>query len=159
MYSWRVKFLYQKTDRYVSSAKVCRYVLDNPHVSKIIDSNPDPCEQLPCIEATDLGVIQYRSNFLHIFSEFCRLSFWGRHEPYLCPQPTVPLLIHLSNATQNPRFPSYTTFFEMFLLCISLGWTRIMTKAWDASISCFQPYAPIGPQTVLLSGTAGCFAI
>lgn len=150
MYFWRVgNFLVY------SSAKVCRLVLDNSACPGNQRFKLKPFR-------TVTPYTGYRSRSVTIsqlfFSEFCRLSFCGRHEPYLCPQPRVPLLIHLSNATQTPRFPSYTTFFGMFLLCISLGWTRIMTNAWDASISCFQPYAPIGAQRVL-SGTAGCCTI
>lgn len=157
MLNWNV-FLEGRQLFCIFYAKACSLVLHNSacpgkHRFKLKSFRP----VIPA-QATDLVVSQYCSNVPHIFSEFCRLSFWGRHEPYLCPQPRVPLLIHLSNATQTPQFPPYTTFFGMFLLCISLGWTRIMTNAWDASISCFQPYAPIGAQRVL-SGTAGCCAI
>jgi len=150
MYSWRADncLVY-------SSAKVCRLALDNSAFPGNQRFNLKSFRTVtPYTGYRPLSV-----TISHFFPpEFCRLSFCGRHEPYLCPQPRVPLLIHLSNATQTPRFPSYPAFFGMFLLCISLGWTRIMTNAWDASISCFQPYAPIGAQRVL-SGTAGCCTI
>ena len=154
MLNWNV-FLEGRNCLVYSSAKLCCLVPDN----SVFPGNQRFSVQSSPTVTPHTGYRPHSVTISQFFSPgFCRLSFCGRHEPYLCPQPRVPLLIHLSNATQTPRFPSYPAFFGMFLLCISLGWTRIMTNAWDASISCFQPYAPIGAQRVL-SGTAGCRTI
>jgi hypothetical protein len=63
--------------------------------------------------------------FLTFCYEFCRLFFWERHEPYLCPLSTTPRPYPLVQPNSDPLILLLPSFFEMaFLLCISLGWTR-----------------------------------
>jgi hypothetical protein len=106
-----------------------------------------------------IAMFQYLSNLPHIFYEFCRLSVWGDTSRIYASTLMYPSLSTCPTQHRPLDSPPSLSYFEMaFLLCISLGRTRIMTKAWDASISCFQPYARIGPQKAL-SWPAGCCII